>query len=447
MSQPSFDLDFDDGGLPTYSVSELAQAINGALRRQFTDGVWLRGEVQGYSERNGHCYFRVAESSESGKAVIDVALFANSRMRLRPILQKHRLRLGDGLKVRIFGFLDFYGGNGRLTLKMSGLDPRYTLGEMALERDDIVRRLVSSGLYDANRTRRLAGPPLRVGVVTSVGSAAWHDFTHELELSGYSFTLRVVDVRVQGDFAATMVTSAITLLARDPLIDVICVIRGGGSKTELAVFDSESIALAIAAAPMPVFTGLGHEVDRSIADEVAHTAFKTPTACAGALIERVAEFVQRSELAWQAISVIGRRAIDDSTARLTERARRIEQRTVAAVERADQRLLDRSHRTASIALRILDRASGFHDTAAARLRQTAQRSLAQHEAALQHRETHVRALDPINTLARGWSLTRTADGTLVRSIAQLSPGETITTTLADGRSQSTIDSLSKDTSP
>ena len=129
MSQPSLDLDLGDEGMPTFSVRELAEAINGALRRSFFEGVWVRGEVQGLVERNGHVYFSLSDDSEEGPATLAVSLFANVRYRLRPLLQRHRIRLADGLRVRIHGYLDFYPPNGRLTLKMSGIDPRYTLGE------------------------------------------------------------------------------------------------------------------------------------------------------------------------------------------------------------------------------------------------------------------------------------------------------------------------------
>ena len=281
----AFDFDLDDGGVPTYTVGELAEAINSALRRRFTDGVWVRGEIQGWSERGPHAYFRLVGEDDDGKSAINVQFFANSRMRLRPILNKHRLRLGDGLKVRIFGHLDYFAPSGQLGLKMSGLDPRFTLGEMALERDEVVRRLVANGLFDANRRTRVPRAPLRVGVVTSTASAAWGDFTHELDRSNLAFRLRVIDVRVQGEWAVDMVSGALRTLTRHDDLDVVVLIRGGGSKTELATFDHESIATAIATSPLPVFTGLGHEVDRSVADEVAHSSLKTPTACAAALVE------------------------------------------------------------------------------------------------------------------------------------------------------------------
>ena len=196
MSQPSFDLEFDEG-LPTFTVGELADAINGALRRGFFEGR-VRGEIQGLRERNGHLYFSLTDHEEGAKATIAVSLFANVRFKLRPLLQRHRLRLTDGMKVRIHGFPDFYGPTGRLTLKMSGIDPRYTLGELALEREDLVRRLVADGVYDAQARLRLPRLPLRVGLVTSVRSAAWHDVVDELARSGFGFRLAACDVRVQG---------------------------------------------------------------------------------------------------------------------------------------------------------------------------------------------------------------------------------------------------------
>jgi len=438
VSQAAFDLDLDDGGEPTYTVGELADAVNGALRRSFGDGIWVRGEIQGYGERNGHAYFRLVESGDERKAVLDVSFFANVRMRLRPLLQRHRLRLADGMKVRVFGALDFFAGNGRLSLKMAGIDPRYTLGEMAMQRDEVVRRLVAGGLYDANRQRRLSPVPLRIGLVTSVDSAAWHDFMHQLKQSGHGFGIRVVDVRVQGELAEEMISAAITTLTRRNDVDVIAVIRGGGSRTELAVFDSEAIAVAIASAAVPVFTGLGHEIDRSVADEVAHTAFKTPTACAVALVERVQEFAQRAEEAWAGVEARSTAIVERAGSGLIDRARRIQQRTVGAVERSDQRLGDRSSRVTRAVQRGLVLAEQRLSADAERLGRRSLRIAASQTELVQQYASRVRLLDPVHALARGWTLTTSADGRLVRSANDLSPGDEIVTRFADGRATSRV---------
>ena len=438
MSQASFDFELDDGGEPTYSVGELADAINGSLRRDFGEGIWVRGEIQGYNDKNGHAYFKLVESGGERKAVLDVSFFANVRMRLRPVLQKHRLFLADGMKVRVNGVLDLYAATGRLSLKMSGIDPRYTLGEMALERDEVIRRLVTSGLYDANRRRLVPAMPLRIGLVTSVNSAAWHDFMHQLKASGHGFGVRVIDVRVQGDFAEEMVTSAIRTLGRRSDVDVVVVIRGGGSRTELAMFDSESIAIAIAESGVPVFTGLGHEIDRSIADEVAHTAFKTPTACAAALIDMVNGFANRAESVWAEITSCSTRRIDASDAGLLEKARRIQQRTLGAVDRAEQRLADRSHRLVLSSGRALDHGIVVLDRSIGRLARRPLQLALEQSRTIDQIEARVRLLDPVHTLARGWSMTRTADGRIVRDQSDVAIGDAIITTLANGTVTSTV---------
>jgi len=437
----AFDFDLDDGGVPTYTVGELAEAINSALRRRFTDGVWVRGEIQGWSERGPHAYFRLVGEDDDGKSAVNVQFFANSRMRLRPILNKHRLRLSDGLKVRIFGHLDYFAPSGQLGLKMSGLDPRFTLGEMALERDDVVRRLVANGLFDANRRTLVPRAPLRVGVVTSTASAAWGDFTHELERSSLAFRLRVIDVRVQGEWAVDMVCAALRTLTRHDDLDVVVVIRGGGSKTDLATFDSESIATAIATSPIPVFTGLGHEVDRSVADEVAHSSLKTPTACAAALVEHVNAFNTQVEQVWGQIDRRANRALLDAGNSLATIAHGIRRATVSAVERSDDRLGHRRHRLRTATDRTLERSADRVGAAGTALR----RIPARLDPEVRHLDAvaaRVRSLDPVHTMARGWSITRTANGAIVRDAADLATGDTITTTFASGTARSRVEETS-----
>ncbi len=450
-SQPGLDLEadghdqaheddhsHDDGGAPTFSVGELADAINGVLRRKFADGVWVRGEIQGWSVRGPHAYFRLVEDTDAGKAAINVQFFAPAQARLKPLLMKNRLRLADGLKVRIFGHLDFFAPSGQLGLKMSGIDPRFTLGELALQRDDVVRRLVATGLYDRNRGRRVSPAPLRIGVVTSTASAAWADFLHEIERSTLAFHLRVIDVRVQGERAVTEVTAAVRTLARHRDLDALVIIRGGGSRSELATFDDEAIATAIALSPIPVFTGLGHEIDRSVADEVAHSALKTPTACAAALVEHVIAYQQRTELLWTAIERKAERGVTAAANDVAELAHGVRLRVVAAVQRADQRLSQRARRVGIGASRVVERADTRLAVAASAIGRAAQRL----DPELRHLdavEQRVRLLDPVHTMARGWSITRTVDGRTVRDAAQVQPGEQIITTFANGTAHSRVE--------
>jgi exodeoxyribonuclease VII large subunit len=441
VSQPALDFGdepYDDASNPTYSVGELADAINRQLRRGFDDGVWVRGEIDGLQMRGAHTYFALVEDGENGRAVLNVSLFAPMRRNLTPLLKRSRLELADGMKVRIYGQLEFYAPTGRLGLKMAGIDPRFTLGELSQARDQVIRRLVAAGLFDANRGKQLSPIPLRVGVVASVGSAAWHDFRDELVRSGYGFQLAVCDTRVQGEWAEPMVAAAIRALTRRDDLDCVVVIRGGGARNELATFDAESIALAIVGSPIPVLTGLGHEIDRSVADEVAHTALKTPTACAGALIDAVHSYQLATERAWAAIAASARQDLDRLAGSLSDRAHRVARRTHAAVERADERLATRIHRVRAAPGRQLDVAAHATSVAGDRLRRRAPQLVAAEHRHLDALAARLALLDPVNLLQRGWSITRTADGDVVRSVDQLTAGDTIVTRVADGEVASTV---------
>jgi len=418
VTNGEIDFEADDGSGPTYSVGELIAGINDALRDTFGDGVWVRGEIRGFKEgANGHAYFDLVGSEGGKTATINVSFFSFARQRLRPLLTKNGLRLADGLKVRIRGNLDVYAVSGRLGLKMQDIDPRFTLGELALERDAVLKRLRDSGLFDANRSLEMPAVPLGVGVVTSITSAAWQDFSNELSSSGIGFELFVVDSRVQGDEAIDMVSRAIRLLEHHPKVDVIVVIRGGGSKTDLAAFDAEKIAMSILRCSKPVLTGLGHEIDRSIADEVANQAHKTPTACARALVDRVHEFSARAEQAWGGV-------VDEVVQRL--------ERATEDLDRAAERIPKRATRVLDAAVMALDRSGG-------RLTSSARRHATVSLARLDGVEGRVRALDPARTLARGWSITRTTDGRVVRSVADAAPGSELVTTVADGTIRSTVE--------
>lgn len=447
MSQPAFDLGFeDDPADPTFSVRELAEAVNATLQRGFRDGVWVRGEIQGLQQRgNGHMWFSLTEESDEGKATVGVVLFAGAAARMLPLLRRHRIRLENGITVRIHGRLDFYAPTGRITLVMDQLDARFTLGQLAAQRDQLLRVLVAEGLLDRNRRIPMPIAPLRVGVVTSRDSAAWHDFRAELAASGLAFRLRVADVRVQGESAEQGIAEAIVDLGQQALgrrsLDVVVVIRGGGARTDLATFDAEVVARAIAACPVPVLTGLGHEIDRSVADEVAHTALKTPTACAGLLVDRVRRYQDDIEATWAAIARRAAHLGDRADDRLTAVARAIGVRTRVAVDLAGQRLDGSGRQLRREAELVLTAASDDLARQGTRTVAIGGRGLADAARSLDIAQARASVLDPVRTLARGWSVTRRADGTLVRRAADLAPGDELVTSLADGSARSRVEGI------
>lgn len=426
----------------TYGVVELTSAINDSLRDRFGSGVWVVGEISGLVDRGPHTYFTLVEEGADGKAVLNIQLFANVKRTITPVLRQSRLELADGTRVRVFGTLDVYPPTGRLGLKLSDIDPQFTIGDIGAAREALLARLLAEDLIEANRRLPLPVAPMRLGLVTSVGSAAWHDFCNELERSGFGFEVSAIDARVQGDEAEEMVAAAIRALGRRD-VDLIVVIRGGGSRNDLAAFDAEGIARAIATSPIPVFTGIGHEIDRSVADELAGRAWKTPTACAGAIVDMVGEFVSRTESTWVDILRISGLRLDGAGVGLMSTAQRVARQTHVAVSRSDERLAGRAHRVSTVRRRLgaeLIRS----DRAAQRLVRSAGVAALTADRHLDDLERRRELLDPTRLLQRGWSISMGPDGRVVRSTADVGSGSTLRTRLADGVVVSTVDGVERD---
>ena len=315
------------------------------------------------------------------------------------------------------------------------------------------------------RNRRLALPlvPLRVGLVTSAGSAAYHDFVQELKASGLAFRVGVVDVRVQGAAASRRIVYGLRQMAgRD--LDVVVVARGGGSRADLGPFDTDTVARVIADMPVPVITGVGHEVDRSVADEVAHTSCKTPTACAQLLVDACARLragtrhrVAPGHAAGTPAHRHGdTRARRSRAARATRRACRARARERAIVERhagrveelarmrardASRGLDDRARRVGDAARLHVRDATRALDDCGRRLEQQSRARLREATLGLDGRAATVRALDPRRVLERGYSITRDEAGRAVRRVDATATGAQLHTELADGVVVSTVERI------
>ena len=409
-------------GLPTLSVEELSHLLKDGLATLFPEDLWVEGQVSNFHDaRSGHAYFDLVEpSAVPGRAVaakLSVALFKGARIGVdHTLAAAGELALANDLQLRIRARLDFYPPSGRLQLIMNGVDPAFTLGRLAAERERLLHALADEGLLRANRANPIPVPPLRVGLVTSIGSAAHADFSEEISRSGFPFTILERDARVQGDGSAVDLAEALHMVATHQP-DVIALVRGGGSATDLAAFDAEVLARTIATLDVAVVTGIGHEVDRAVADEVAHTAFKTPTACAVAIVGQVAAFADA----------------------VTDLQESIAQRAGASTARSTDLLDDLAQRTARSATAVLDRRADRLDDKVKRLRRSPLATLDRQAERLTGITSNLRALDPARILARGWSITRLADGTLVRSVTDTAVGDTLVTHVAGGTVTSTVD--------
>lgn len=382
-------------GVPSFTVGQFSQVVNEVLRQTFSDGVWVEGEIQGLKKPNPHLYFSLVENVDGAKAQLNINLFAGALRNVQAKLRNLGVELKEGMRVRLFGRPDYYAPFGKLSLTVTDVDTQFTAGDIAQKREALIRKLHENGTTRINKAKSVPLVPLRLGIISSSQAAGFADARKHLIDSGIGFAVTLCDVRVQGDDAVPMIVAGLKAFSRRDDIDVVLLMRGGGSKSDLAAFDDERIAMAIAACAHPVFTGIGHEIDQSVADLVAHTECKTPTACADEVIARVEDFL----------------------ARLGDNAVRVRAATSTALERARGRVR-----------MALERLTTRPRTALERERQR----LVLHAAT-------VRLLDPAVTMSRGWSITRTADGSVVRSTKDVQPGDTVTTLVADGSFTSTVE--------
>jgi exodeoxyribonuclease VII large subunit len=435
----------------TLTVGELCAAIDRSVRQAFPEEVWVSGAISGLKRTAaGHVYFDLVDPVGLGEvtASVPVALFAAKRMLVNRILTRSggAVRMTDGTEIRIRGEVGYYPRNGRVQVVMSLIDPAYTLGRRAEARDRLLRQLAAEGLLEANRQNPLSVLPLRVALITSHGSAAHADFGDELHRSGYRFDLRVFDARVQGTDAVETLVWALDEASRwGP--DVIAVVRGGGARTDLGAFDHEAVARAVASSPVPVFTGIGHETDRSVCDEVAHTAAKTPTACAQLVVARVRDFEQRVDAATDRLRRLTDQRLGSAERELHQLARRTTRAGLVALTRTDDALDALARRIARAAVVGHRRAEEHLGRQTRRLVAAGPAALSRAGHPLELAATRLRAVDPAETLRRGWSITRTGDGHLVTDPAWVAPGQALVTTVAGGELHSVATAAGGDAEP
>jgi exodeoxyribonuclease VII large subunit len=384
-------------GVPSFSVGQFTEALNHVLKASFDEGVWVEGEIQGLRKPNPHAYFTLIENIDGVKAQLNINLFAGPLRNVQAKLRQQGIELKDGLKVRLFGRVEYYGPFGKLNLIATDVDTQFSAGDVAAKREELLRQLMEKGVDKLNKRIPVPVVPLRLGIISSSQAAGWADAQQHLTESGIGFAITFCDVRVQGDAAVSQIVAALNSLSRRDDIDLVMLMRGGGSKGDLAAFDDEQIAMAISKCSHPVFTGIGHEIDTSIADIVAHTANKTPTACAQSVIAIVENFL--SELSYSAGSLrsLTQTAVERARSRIAVSVERLRTRPRTALERQTQKLM-------------------------------------MHAAS-------VRLLDPVTTMARGWSITRDSSGNVVRSISDIKKGDTVVTALADGSITSTVEGV------
>jgi exodeoxyribonuclease VII large subunit len=441
------------------SISDFYSRVKGALRETFPGEVWVTGEIRKVTTSRGHHYLELADRLDgldrpgsdglavargglprNVNATLEVACWARDWPVVQYELEAVGVELTPGLVVRVRGTVTVWEGGSKLRFSMTALDVEALIGGIAAARRRLLGTLASEGLLEANRRLPLPLVPLRIGLVTSPGSEAYRDFTGQLERSGYLFDVRFEPSIVQGPEAPAQIVGALTRLgAFEPQLVVL--VRGGGARGDLAAFDSEPVARAIAGAPFPVWTGIGHTGDRSVADEVAHQALVTPTQCGEAVVAVVAAYLE-------GVDRRARRLAQRVEARLNEAVRELvtscaSTRRVArqGLDRSSQNLRTTETRIGNAALVAIERSQGRLVNRAQRLAGPSSQHLAVQAQQIAHRRELLQLLNPRHQLERGWSLTRDERGRVVRSLASLRLGERLITTFADGSAGSVVDEI------
>lgn len=274
-----------------FALSAITSRINVLLQPAIASQFWVKAEVSSGRERGGSFYCDLTETDVHGKLVAKVSctIWQRDLASIRNLFKKNDMEfvLNDGTTVGFLCSLQYSPQYG-ISLRVIDADPAIAMGEMELKKREIIERLQKEGLFEKNKECFVPLLPLRIGLITSAGSAAYNDFIKTLTDSKFGFRVYLADAMMQGDQTEKSVSRALDTLSQLK-VELILIARGGGSKTDLYYLDNEAIARKIAACCIPVWTGIGHEIDTSILDYVANKSFKTPTAIAE---ELVARFVQ-----------------------------------------------------------------------------------------------------------------------------------------------------------
>lgn len=401
----------------TFTVSQVLRGLQQAVVREYPSPIWVRGELTGMRRTSrGAVFFRLADP-EVSEIALEVAARGRVMMEIDRILGDAGLgSLRDGIEARVKGTIGVDERGSRVRLSLLEVDPAFTAGRMALDRDEVIRRMTADGSLRANGSLPLPMVPLRIGLVTSRGSAAHADFIDQLRRSSFRFRVKTAHSAVQGEQAAAGLVDALRRLGTEHL-DMVAVIRGGGSKLDLAVFDTEEVARAIAACPVPVITGIGHDIDRAVSDEAAGVATKTPSAAGEWLVARVKEFADRIAVA--------RHTIRSEADAALQRQRQVLRHAAADVGASATTLRRQRDTLENI------RADVAHSS----------RSL------LERRRSDLHTLadwfevvDVERTLRRGFAIVTGAQGGgVIRSVDGVTPGDRLVLRFADGTVQVTVE--------
>jgi exodeoxyribonuclease VII large subunit len=434
------------------TISGLNEKAKKAIQGGFPEPVWVVGELADYDKNKDrqHLFFNLLEKrGEKIVAQVDVAMFERTAKMVRARLDNlpEPMTLADGIEIRVRVRVDLYPRNGRFQLIVEDIDPSFTLGKLALEREEILRELREKGLDSKNLSLPLPIPTLRIGVLASLDSDGWNDFHEEIKTSGIGFHVTSYNIRVQGDLLKPSMLQGLKYFkkrAKD--FDVVCIIRGGGSRTDLAWFDNRDVAIAVAEHPLKIICGIGHQRDQSVLDVITHSE-KTPTAAADYLIEQFHHTEEVIRDLSRCFVDLVRRALRVEERRLGELGHKLRHRVQSALIFERERLKNAVRQLAHATSHRFRGESDNLVRRGERLRSASARRVERARAVLSTQSARLRLLDPEKVLMRGYTLARDGSGSILTDIAGVAKGATIEIQFRDGRARTTVDSATLNKKP
>ncbi|MCI5600776.1 MAG: exodeoxyribonuclease VII large subunit [Hallerella porci] len=425
----------------TFPVSKYLTAVKKLLTTQIPP-VWVNGVITQITERGRMVYLSIAEFAEGDVkpiAKIDLYLFAGefAQMQARIAELPIPFTIKEQLKVNFLIEADFYIGSGKFQCHVTNIDPNFTLGELALTRQAILERLEKEGLLTRNKMQPFAAIPLKVGLITGETTAALKDFTTTLAHSGFAFEVIPAYAKMQGNETERTVLEALGKLRQIPDLDVICIVRGGGSKTDLNYFDSEALCRAIAISPVPILTGIGHQIDESLVDKVAFRSCITPTDCAKFLIARVEDSARHLREKILQIANATQQKLSTSKSKLFRTETNLSVFFEKRIASEKQKLFALAHNIARVPERIFSREREKWNRNLDGLRFGSQKIIALQKANFEIVEAKVKANDPKRILARGYTYATAKNG-LIKKATDVQSGDEFTIHFADGNVNCTV---------
>ena len=404
------------------TLRELQRRVKSALEGQFALPVWVSAEISEIKVNySGHCYLELVEKGgDNGvpTAQARAVMWRSHYPRISGYFEAETgQRLAAGIKILakvLVSYHELYG----FSLQITDIDPSYTLGDMERQRQQTIAQLQQEGVWDMNREAPMPAVVQRIAVVSSVHAAGYQDFCQELEKSPYRFEVSLFDAFMQGEAAEESIVAALCAVAeRLEKFDAVVLIRGGGSRSDLNCFNAYRLCAHVAQFPLPVVTGIGHDKDTSVADMVAHTALKTPTAVAGWLVERMAE----------------------ADGWLDYAALQLHDATAAAMHASEVRLERLSGEVRRLSGELLTRQSLRLEHLGTLLPEAARDFLARQTLRLENAAELIAGRSPERILRLGFAVLR-AGGRAVTSAAGVTAGEEVEIEVSDGRISATVNS-------